>query len=99
MDLNTWFNDALKTNMLHFRWNYIHISNIVSYSEISDTGVRGRVVNVSVGRDSVGSFSIRGALRSADGDIAISSARDIVRRCIGSKYWMLVRFALGRIEE
>ena len=57
--------------MIHFRWNAIHISNIVSYSEIPDTGMRGRVVNVSVGRDSVGSFSVIGALHSADGDIAI----------------------------
>ena len=96
MDLNTWFNVALKTSMLQFRLNSIHMSNIVSYSEISDTGVRGRVVNVSVGRDSVGSFGIRGALHSADGDIAITSSRDIVKCYIGSTYWMLVRFALGK---
>ena len=86
MDLNTWFNDALKTNMLHCKWNSIQIINIVSFIELADTTLQGRIVNVSVGRDSVGSFSIRGALHSADGDIAIYSSRDIVKTCIGRKY-------------
>ena len=99
MDLNNRFNDDLKTNMLYCRWNSIHILSIVSYSEISDTTMRGRIVHVSVGRDSVGSFSIRGALYLADGDIAISSSEDIVKCCAGSKPWMLVRFALSRQEE
>ena len=56
-------------------------------------------MNVSVRRDSVGSFSIRGALHSADGDIPISSSRDVVTSCVGSKPWMFVRFALSRQEE
>ena len=50
-------------------------------------------MHVSVGRDSVGSFSIRG------GDVAISSSRDIVNCCVGRMHWMLVRFALSRKEE
>ena len=73
MDLNARFDDALKTNMLHCRWDFIQIVSIVSFTEIVDTTLRGRIVNVSVGRDSVGSFSIRGALHSADGDISMSS--------------------------
>ena len=85
--------------MLHCRWNSIHIISIVSFSEILDTTLRGRIVNVSVGRDSVGSFSIRGALHSADGDIAISASEDVVKRCVGSTPWMLVRFALSSKEE
>ena len=56
-------------------------------------------MHVSVGRDSVGSFSIRGALHSADGNISISPSRDLVKFCVGSKPWMLVRFALSRNEE
>ena len=56
-------------------------------------------MTVSVGRDAAGSFSIRGALHSADGDIVISSSRDIAKCCIGSKCWMLVLFALSRKEE
>ena len=78
MDLNSWFNDAFeKANMLHCRWNSIHMSSIGSYSEISGTKMRGRIVTESVGRDSVGSFSIRGALHSADGDIAIVSQEKV----------------------
>ena len=56
-------------------------------------------MNVVVGRNSVGSFSIRGALHLADGDIAISSSKDVVKCCVGSKPWKLVRFALSRKEE
>ena len=57
-------------------------------------------MHVSVGRDSAGSFSIRGALRSADGDISTSSSKYIVKCCIGNRPWMLVRCALnGREEE
>ena len=41
-------------------------------------------------QDSDGSFSIRGALPSADGDIAISSSKEVVKCCVGSKPWMLV---------
>ena len=85
--------------MLHCRWNSIHIINIVSFMERMDTTLKGRIVNVSVGRDSAGSFSIRGALHSADGDIAISSSREVVQCCAGRKPWMLLRFALGRKEE
>ena len=53
-------------------------------------------MNVSVGRDSAGSFSIRGALYSADGDLEISSSKDDVKCCVVSKPWMLVRFAISR---
>ena len=56
-------------------------------------------MNVSVGRDSAGSSSIRGALHSADGDIAFSSSRDVVKCWVGSKPWMLVRFAHSSKEE
>ena len=99
MDLNSWFKDAFRANMLHFRWTSFEVSSIVPYTKISDTKLRGSVVNVSVGRDSAGSFSIRGALYSADGDIALSSSKDTLKCCIGSKPWMLVRFALSRGEE
>jgi len=85
--------------MLHCSWNFIHILNIVSFMELEDTTLKGRIVNVSVGRDSVGSFSIRGAHYSADGDIAISSSKEVVKCCDGRKPWMLLRFALGRKEE
>jgi hypothetical protein len=51
------------------------------------------VEGLSVGRDSAGSFSIRGDHYSTDGDIAISSSKEVVKRCVGRKPWMLL-FAL-----
>ena len=67
--------------------------------ELDDTTLKARIVNVSVGKDSAGSFSIRGAHYSADGDIAISSSKEVVKCCAGRKPWMLLRFALGRKAE
>ena len=56
-------------------------------------------MNVSVGRDTDGSFSVRGTLHSADGDIAISSSKETVKCYVGLKPWTLLRFALERKEE
>ena len=100
MDLSSLFSHALKqANMLHFMWTSVQISSIVSYAEISDTGLRGRVVNIYVGQDSAGPFSIRGAPHSADGDISIFTPKDVVKCCAGSKPWKLMRFALSNREE
>ncbi len=77
---------------------FFQIISIVSFTELMVTTLKGRIVNVFVGRDSVGSLSIRGALHSADGDIAISSSREVVKCCVGSKSWMLMRLALSRKE-
>ena len=71
----------------------------MSFIELADTTLKWRIVNISVGRDSVGSFSIRGPLLSTDGDIAISSSKEVVKCCAGRKPWMLLRFAFGRKEE
>ena len=43
--------------------------------------------------------SVSEAPFSADGDIAISSSKEVVKCCAGRKPWMLLRFALGRKEE
>ena len=65
--------------MLRCSWNSIQIFDVVSFLEIEDTTIKGRIVNFSVGRDSVGSFSVRGALYSAAGDIVISSLKEVVK--------------------
>ena len=77
----------------------IQIHNVASYLEIEDSTLKGRIVNVSVGRDSAGSFSVRGALHSADGDIVISSSREVVKCYAGRKPWTLLRYVLERKEE
>ena len=56
-------------------------------------------MNVSVGRDSAGSFSVRGALHSADGDIVISSSKETVKCYVGRKPRTLLRYVLARKEE
>ena len=65
------------------------------YTESEDTSLAGRVINLSAGRDSTGSFSVRGVLGSADGSVSISDAKDVVKCCPRSKPWVLVRFALN----
>jgi len=85
--------------MLHCSWNSIQIHNVASVLEIEDSTLKGCVVNVSVGRDIVGSFSVRGTLHSADGDIVISSSRETVKCYAGRKPWTLLRFTLERKEE
>ena len=65
---------VIELDMLHCSWNSIRILNIVSFMELDDTTLKGRIVNASVGKDAAGSFfCIRGALYSADGEIEIYS--------------------------
>ena len=85
--------------MLHCSWNSIQIHNVSSFLEIEDSTLKGCIVNVSVGRDSVGSFSVRGALHSADGDIVISSSKEVVKCYAGRKPWTRLRYVLEKKEE
>ena len=85
--------------MLHCSWNSIQIHNVASFLEIEDSTLKGCIVNVSVGRDTAGSFSVRGTLHSADGDIVISSSKEAVKCYAGRKPWTLLRFTLERKEE
>ena len=99
MSLNTCFKELLSSSMLHCSWNSIQIHHVASFLEIEDLTLKGCIVNVSVGRDTAGSFSVRGALHSADGDIVISSSRETVKCYAGRKPWTLLRFTLERKEE
>ena len=99
MNLNTCFKELLCSNMLHCNWNSIQIHNVASFFEIEDSTLKGCIVNVSVGKDTAGSFSVRGTPYSADGDIAISSSRNTVKCYAGRKPWTLLRFALEKKEE
>ena len=49
----------------------MHLLRVSNYAEVLDPSLQGRVINVSVGRDSVGVFSVSGVLVSADVGIAI----------------------------
>ena len=66
-----------------------------SYTEVEDNSSKGKVINVSVGRGTAGSFSIKGFLGSAGGSVSMSGATDIVKCGPGNKPWTLVRFALN----
>ena len=79
MDLNTCFKQLLNSNMLHCKWNAIQVINVASFIELTDTTLRGRIVNISVGLDSARSFSVRGAVHSADGNIAVCSSKEVVK--------------------
>ena len=68
--------------------------SIRAYSEVSGDTSTGNVINVGVGRNSVGSFSARGILRSANDGIVMSESKDKISCRLGSKPWILVRFAL-----
>ena len=91
--------DALEfANIKHFRWTCIQVTSIPSYTEVKDNSSTGKVINISVGRESVGSFSVRCFLGSADGSVFMSDAQDVVNCCPGNKPWVLVRFALNPNE-
>ncbi len=96
MSLNTCFKEILNSNRLHCNWKSIQVFDVASFLEIGDTTSKGRIVNGFVGRDSAGSFSVRGALYSADGDIVISSSKEVVKCYAGRK---LRRYVLERKEE
>ena len=98
-DFEHMFPRVIELNMLPCSRNSIQLFDVASFMEIEGTTLKVRIVNVSVGRDSVGSFSIRGALHSADGDIVISSSKEVVKCYAGRKPWTLLRFVLERKEE
>ena len=62
-------------------------------------GTIGKVSNVSVGRGTAGSFSIKDSQGVADGNICMSDAKDKVKCCPGDKPWILVCFALNPYED
>ena len=77
----------------------IQVVNVSSFSRIVEEHMTGVIVNVSVGKESFGSFSTRGKLVTADGGMAISEATDVINCSPGCRPWTLMRFALCRGEE
>ena len=58
-----------------------------------DPSLQGSFINMSVGRDSIGAFSVSGVSVSADGCIILSNPKDVVKCSPGDAPWMLIRFA------
>ena len=78
MDLNDQFSDAFKgADILHFRWTCIHVVSIMPYTDISRTGMRGRVINVSAGQDSSSCFNVTSAPNTADRNSAVQKVLSI----------------------
>ena len=60
MDLNRKFSDALDVaKVRQFKWTCIQLTSTHSYTEVEDNSTTDKVINVSVGRGTVGSFSIK----------------------------------------
>ena len=67
--------------------------------DISGNKLRGKVINVSVGSSSNGSFGVTGLIRSSDGALSVSHASDALKCTVGNKPWIIMRFALCRGED
>ena len=83
----------------HFKWYCIQIVSVSSFSRIADENMTGGVVNVSIGKEPFGSFSVRDTLNTADGGVSMNDTTDVINCSPGCKPWTLVRFALCRGED
>ena len=83
----------------HFKLNCVQIVTVTSFSRVTDEHLTGVVVNVSIGKESFGSFSIRGSLVTSDGGVSVNDARDVINCSLGCKPWVMLRFALCRGED
>ena len=62
MDINQSCADVLQlTDADYFKWNCVQIVNVTSFSHVTDEHMTGKVVNVSIGKQSFCSFSSRGS--------------------------------------
>ena len=99
MNVKQKFSEVLKiVDVGHFKWNCIQVVNVSSFSRIVDEHMSGVIVNVSIGKDSFGSFSIIGKLVTVEGGMAMSEATDVINCSPGCRPWTLMRFALCRGE-
>ena len=73
--------------------------NVTSFSRVTDEHLIGVVVNVSIGKKSFGSFSIRGSLVTSDGGISVNDERDAILCSLGCKPWVMLLFALCHGED
>ena len=100
MDINQKFTDVLKlTDADYFKWNCVQINNVTSLSHATDEHLMGTVVNVSIGKESFGSFRIRGSLVTSDGGISVNDAKDVIHCSGGFRPWLMLRFAQCRGED
>ena len=100
IDINTKFNEVLKiADADRFKRNCIQIVIVSLFSRTVDEHMTGGVVNVSIGKESFGSFCVRDTSITADGGVSMNGARDVINCCLGCKRWTLVRFALCHGED
>ena len=75
------------------------VVNMSQFPRIVEEHMTGVIINVSSGKESFGSFSIRGTLITSDGGMSTSEATDVINCSPGCRPWTLMRFALCRGEE
>ena len=83
----------------HFKWNFVQIVTVTSFSRVMDERLIGAVVNVSIGKESYGSFSTVGSLVTSDGGVSVNDARDVINCSLGCTPWVMMRSALCRGED
>ena len=100
MDINQRFTEVLRlTDADYFKWNCVQIVNVTSLAHVTDEHLMGMVVNISIGKESFGSFSIRGSLVTSDGGISVNDAKDVVHCRPECRPWLMLRFARCRCED
>ncbi|MFM7981451.1 MAG: hypothetical protein ACKPKO_19255, partial [Candidatus Fonsibacter sp.] len=73
MDMSDQGKDVIhESRVLHYRWSSIHVIHIDKDTVIPGKSWRGKVINVSVGIDSKGSFGANGVIWSSDCALSLS---------------------------
>ncbi|MFM7982151.1 MAG: hypothetical protein ACKPKO_22815, partial [Candidatus Fonsibacter sp.] len=80
----------------HYRWTSIVITHVDKTMEVPGKRWRGKILNVSVGVQSNGSFGTNGYKCSSDGALLVSPASLSIGCKMGGKPWFLIQFALCR---
>ena len=84
MDMHDQGKDVVhEAKVLHYRWSSIHVISIDQYTDIPGKIWRGKVINVSVGVDSKGSFGANGTTWSSDCSLSVTHSRDVLKCSVG----------------
>ena len=79
MDLNDQGKDVVhEAKVLHYRWSSIHVISVNGETVVPRKKWRGKVINVSVGRDSNGLIGTNSFVYSSDGAVTFYGCVDVL---------------------
>ncbi|MFM7981148.1 MAG: hypothetical protein ACKPKO_17710, partial [Candidatus Fonsibacter sp.] len=100
MDMNDQAIDVVhEAKVPHYRWTSIVVLYVDKAIEVLGKRWRGKVLNVSVGAQSNGSFGMNGCECSSDGALLVSPASSSIGCNVRGKPWFLIQLASSRGEN